>query len=61
MGKPSQGRQAKFAEKGENGKSKKYLKDAPLIHVIHPKVQKYIHKCPKIAPYSVIKINSIPI
>jgi hypothetical protein len=36
-----------------------FSKDAPLIHFIHPKVQKYIQKCPKIAP-NVIKI-SIPI
>jgi hypothetical protein len=32
----------------------------PLRHFIHPKVQKYIQKCLKIAP-NVIKINSIPI
>jgi hypothetical protein len=41
MGKPSQSRQAKFGEKGE---SKKNSKDAPLIHFIHPKVQKYALK-----------------
>jgi hypothetical protein len=48
MGKPGQSGQAKFGEKG---------KDAPLIHFIHPKVQKYVQKCLKIAP-NVIKINS---
>jgi hypothetical protein len=56
MGKPSQSLQAKF---GEKGKSKKnififlfFSKDAPLIHFIHPKVQKYIQKCLIIAPMS---------
>jgi hypothetical protein len=45
----------------KKGKSnKKICKDAPLIHFIHPKVQKYVEKCLKIAP-NVIKINSIPI
>jgi hypothetical protein len=65
MGKPGQSRQTKFGEKGRNGKSNKmflnlFSKDAPLIHFIHPKVQKYIQKCRKNAP-NVIKINSIPI
>jgi hypothetical protein len=51
-------RQAKFGENG--GKVKNFFsKDAPLIHFIHPKVQKYIQKCLQIAP-NVIKINSIP-
>jgi hypothetical protein len=47
----------------KRGKFKKkkdfFSKDAPLIHFIHPKVQKYIQKCLKIAP-NVIKINSSP-
>jgi hypothetical protein len=47
----------------KKGKSKNKLfsffsKDAPLIHFIHPKVQKYVQKCLEIAP-NVIKINSI--
>jgi hypothetical protein len=63
--KTGQSRQAKFGEKG--GKVKKYFKfvfkyffskDTPLIHFVHPKGQKYIQKCLKIAP-NVIKINSI--
>jgi hypothetical protein len=37
-----------------------FSKDAPRTHFIHPKVQKYIEKCRKIA-YNIIKINSIPI
>jgi hypothetical protein len=36
-----------------------FSKDVPLIHFIHPKVQKYIQKCLKIAP-NVIKINNVP-
>jgi hypothetical protein len=48
----------------KRGKSKKkyyfFSKDAPLIHFIHPNVQKYVQKCLKIAP-NVIKINIIPI
>jgi hypothetical protein len=60
------GNPAKVARQNseKNGKSKKnyyfFSNDAPLIHFIHPKVQKYIQKCLKIAP-NVIKINSIPI
>jgi hypothetical protein len=37
----------------KKGKSKKkyfFSKDAPLIHFIQPKVQKYIQKCFKSAP-----------
>jgi hypothetical protein len=63
MGKLGQSRQAKFGEKGEKYKKLKHFffsKDARLIHFIHPKVQKYIQKCLKIAP-NVIKIYSIPI
>jgi hypothetical protein len=37
----------------KKGKVKEFFsKDAPLIHLIHPKVQKYIQKCLKIAPMS---------
>jgi hypothetical protein len=54
MGKPGQSRQAKFVEKGEV--KKKFF----FLVKMHPKVQKYIQKCLKIAP-NVIKINSIPI
>jgi hypothetical protein len=39
---------------------KKRSKDAPLMHFIHPKVQKYVQKCLRIAP-NVTKIISIPI
>jgi hypothetical protein len=61
MGELCQSRQAKFGEKGEKYKNKIFFsKDAPLIHFIHPEVQKYVQKCLKIAP-NVIKINSIPI
>jgi hypothetical protein len=48
----------------KNGKSNQkksfFSEDAPLIHFIHPKVQKYILMCLKIAANG-IKINSIPI
>jgi hypothetical protein len=57
MGKPGQSRQAKF---GEKVKILNFSKDDPLIHFIHPKVQKYIQNCLKVSP-NVIKINSIPI
>jgi hypothetical protein len=61
MGKPGQSRQEKFGRKGEKFKKNIFFcKDAPPIHFIHPKAQKYIQKCLKIAP-NVIKINSIPI
>jgi hypothetical protein len=43
MGKPGKSRQAKFGEKG--GKKYFFSKDAPLIHFIHPKVQKYMCGC----------------
>jgi hypothetical protein len=54
MGKPDQRRLAKFGEKREKGKSKKqqtnvfifFSKDVPLIHLIHPKVKKYIPEVP---------------
>jgi hypothetical protein len=52
----------KIRKKGKVKKPKQNIflsKDAPLIHFIHPKVQKYIQKWLKIAP-NVIKINSIP-
>jgi hypothetical protein len=54
MGKHGQSRQAKFGEKGEKGE----IKDAPLMHVhfIHPKVQKYVQKCLKIAPTMSLKL-----
>jgi hypothetical protein len=46
MGKPGQSRQGKVKKK------KMLSEDAPLIYFIHPKVQKYIQKCLKIAPMS---------
>jgi hypothetical protein len=53
MGKPNQVAR-------QNSEKKRKSKDAPLIHFIHPEVQKYIQKSLKIAP-NVIKINSIQI
>jgi hypothetical protein len=51
---------AKVARQNSEKKGKSFSKDAPLIHFIHPKVQKYIQKCLTITP-NIIKINSIPI
>jgi hypothetical protein len=44
----------------KKGKINKNIFFLVKMHFIHPKVQKYVQKCLKIAP-NVIKINSIPI
>jgi hypothetical protein len=44
----------------KNGKVKKnFFKDAPLIHFIYPKVQKYVQKYIKIAPNVIIKWSMV--
>jgi hypothetical protein len=43
-------------KRGKVPKKTFFSKDAPLIHFIHPKGQKYVQKCLKIAP-NVIKFN----